>query len=93
MNFNHTEHSMMERLQKIFREVLDNERLRITAETTQTHVPEWDSLAQVALIMAIEKEFQLSFTARETSSMVSVRAIADLIQTKSAQAPGAVSRP
>jgi acyl carrier protein len=77
---------LFERLQTIFREILDNDRLRITAATTQAQTLEWDSLAQVALVMAIENEFQVSFTAREASTLVSVRAIADLIEAKNLQA-------
>jgi acyl carrier protein len=85
MNSNNATNNLMDRLQRIFREVLDNDRLRITPQTKQTQVPEWDSLAQVALIMAIENEFQVSFTAREASTMVSVHGIIDLIESKTAQ--------
>jgi acyl carrier protein len=83
---------LLERLQTIFREILDNDRLRITPATTQAQILEWDSLAQVALVMAIENEFQVSFTAREASTLFSVRAIADLIEAKTIQAQETANR-
>jgi acyl carrier protein len=83
---------LLERLQRIFREILDNDRLRITTATTQAQTLEWDSLAQVALVMAIENEFQVSFTAREASALVSIRAITDLIEAKTLQAQETANR-
>ena len=86
MTFANTQQKMLDQLQQIFREVMDKCDLRITAETRQAQLLEWDSLAQVSLIMAIEKEFDVYFTAKEASGLVSVRAIVDLIEAKTSQA-------
>jgi acyl carrier protein len=78
-----TESEMLERLQLIFRDVMDSDKLRITTGTTQFQVPQWDSMAQIALVMAIEQEFKVRFTAREASELLSVKAIMSLIEAKS----------
>jgi len=74
--------AIFERLQRIFQEVLEKDSLRMTAETTPPQVPGWDSLAQIALIASIEKEFAVRFSAREAGGLVSVGAIAALIEAK-----------
>ena len=79
---NLTQAETLDRLQEIFRDVLDRPSLRITPDTAQAHLPEWDSMAQVHLILSIEQEFRLRLTAREASEMVSVGAILDLIVAK-----------
>lgn len=80
---NATETEILDRLRRIFREVLEQDALRIGPETTQSQVAEWDSLAQVSLILSIESEFGLCFTAREASELLSVKAMMILIQAKS----------
>ncbi|MGD0548840.1 MAG: acyl carrier protein [Terracidiphilus sp.] len=77
-----TSTGIFERLQRIFQEVLEKDSLRITLGTTPMQVPEWDSLAQIALMAAIEKEFAVHFSAREAGGLVSVGAIVALIETK-----------
>ena len=79
---NATETEILDRLQRIFREVLERNALEIGPETTQSQVPEWDSLAQVSLIMAIESEFGLRFSAREAGELLSVNRMMSLIRTK-----------
>ena len=80
------EHGLLERLQGVFRETLDDRSLKITKETAQADISEWDSMFQITLIMAIEKQFDVRLTAREASQLVSVRAILDFLKAKNAQA-------
>lgn len=77
-----SEHDTFDRLQRVFRETLDRDRMRITLETTQQHTPEWDSMAQVNLIMSIEQEFDVQFTSREIGELTSVAAIVRLLDQK-----------
>jgi acyl carrier protein len=56
----------------IMRDVLDNEAIQVTPETTAKQVPEWDSLSHVQLVVAIEKHFKIRFTARELSGFRNV---------------------
>jgi acyl carrier protein len=56
----------------IMRDVLDNDQLQVSAETTAKQVPEWDSLAHVQLVAAIERHFKIRFTARELNGFRNV---------------------
>jgi acyl carrier protein len=76
---------LLERVQRVFHDALDDDSLEITKATTQAHLPEWDSMFQVTLTLAIEKEFGVRFSAKDASQLVSVQAILDLLETKNVQ--------
>jgi acyl carrier protein len=77
--------SLLERVQRVFHEALDDDSLEITKDTRQADLQEWDSLFQITLILAIEKEFGVRFGAKDASQLVSVHAILDLLETKNVQ--------
>jgi acyl carrier protein len=77
---------LFERVQRVFRETLDDNSLRITKDTTQIDLSEWDSKFQVTLIMAIENEFDVRLSAKDASQLVSVCAILDLLESKGLEA-------
>ncbi|MAI78968.1 MAG: hypothetical protein CL917_08510 [Deltaproteobacteria bacterium] len=56
-------------LQSVFREVFDADDLCIDRATTATDVEGWDSMAQINLIVAVEKHFSVKFPAAELSEM------------------------
>lgn len=56
---------VLSKVQEIFRDVLDNEEIELTFDTVADDVEEWDSLSHIQLIVAIEKYFDLKFTAKE----------------------------
>jgi len=56
---------ILKRVNGIFCDVLDNEELVLTEETTADDVEEWDSLSHIQLIVAIEKSFGVKFTSKE----------------------------
>ena len=53
--------SVAERLQEIFRTVMEDDQLVLTDDLTVERVPAWDSVAQVSLMFTIESEFGLQF--------------------------------
>ncbi len=70
------------KLQEIFRDVLDNEEIVLTELTCANDIDEWDSLANVQLIVAIEREFGIRFTSLEIPSWKNVGDMVDCIQSK-----------
>ena len=73
---------MKEKLQEIFRDIFDDEELVITEEMTAADIEDWDSLAQINLIIAIEKEFRIKFNLEEVSKLKNIGEMLDLIKLK-----------
>jgi acyl carrier protein len=53
--------SVDEKLQDIFRTVMEDDDLVLTDDLTAAGVPAWDSVAHVSLMFSIESEFGLQF--------------------------------
>jgi len=73
---------VLARVQEIFRDILDEESIILTSETTANDVDEWDSLSHIQLIVAIEKSFKIKFTSREILSWKDVGEMVDNINAK-----------
>lgn len=70
------------RLQQVFREVFDDDEIEISDETTARDIPEWDSLAHVSLIVAVETAFKTRFTSAEVNGLKNVGELRRLIERK-----------
>ena len=70
-------------LQTIFRDVLDNDDIKLTEQTTAKDVEEWDSLTNIQLIVAVEKFYKIKFSTPEISSW---KNIGDLMTSIAAKA-------
>jgi len=70
------------RLQDIFRDVFDDDVLTILRATHAGDIPNWDSLAQISLVVAIEKEFGITLSLEEMAGLKDVSNMLDLIQRK-----------
>ena len=56
-------------LQDLFRRVFDDDELVIDAATSAADIDGWDSMAHINLIVAIEKQFGVSFSAGELAAL------------------------
>lgn len=56
---------------------LQVERARVTAETSSATLHEWDSLAHLQVLLAVEKRFHVRFETAEMPSLASVRHLAE----------------
>jgi len=70
------------KLSDIFHDVFDDESIVLTPQLTADDVDEWDSLAHVRLVLAVEKKFGLKFSAAEVGRLKNVGEFAALIQAK-----------
>ena len=74
--------NVLPRLQEIFQEVFDQPQLSVTAATTARDVQGWDSLTNINLIFAIEREFGIKFALGEIQELNNVGEMAVLIDQK-----------
>lgn len=59
-------------LESIFRDTLDNEDIVLTETTSAADIDEWDSLANVQLVVEIESELGIRFNSEEITSWQNV---------------------
>lgn len=67
------------RLNAVFRDVFDDDRIKVTAATTADDIEDWDSIEHINLIGAVEDEFGLRFKMGEVSGMKNVGDMAAII--------------
>jgi len=77
-----TKDEILARVNTIFRDVLENDKLVIKKETTGDDVEEWDSLTHLQLVIAIEKHFKIRFTSSEIINFSNVGEMCDGILAK-----------
>lgn len=77
--------TIIHELQPIFRDVLDQPHLSLTAASNASNVEDWDSLAHVNLVVAIEKQYKVKFALGELQDLKNVGDMAQLIQKKLAK--------
>ena len=72
------------RLEEIFRQVLQLGSGQNVTELNQADVPEWDSLAHVSLVLAIENEFDVQVDASDAVELTSFDAVARFLESHGA---------
>lgn len=70
-------------IQNVFRDIIDEDDLLITENSTSSDVEGWDSLTHIHLVVNIEKSFNVKFSASEISSWANIGQIVDSIILKS----------
>ena len=66
----------------IFREVIEDSTLVIKYDTNSDAVDEWDSLINIELIIAIEKEFDITFDLSQFYKFKNVGQMCEWIKTQ-----------
>ena len=73
---------VFDRLNRVFRDVFDDETIRVTPNTTADDIDDWDSLEHITLISAVEREFRMKFKLGEISSMKNVGEMARIVMER-----------
>lgn len=73
---------IFEKLTEIFQDVMDNDEIEVTDTTCADDIEEWDSLAQIQLVVAIEKAFGIKFNSKEITTWQNVGEMVDSVMSK-----------
>lgn len=74
--------NILDELTLLFQEYFDDESIILSTQTTSNDIDEWDSLAQVGLILSIEKKFGIKFSGRDVEGLANVGEMIDVIRAK-----------
>ncbi len=77
---------VLDKLQPVFRDVLDDGSLTVTRNSNAANVQNWDSLAHINLISAVEHDFKVKFALGELQDLKNVGDLVDLILKKNGSA-------
>ena len=69
--------SKLEKIQEIFRDVLDDETLVVEDTFSQKDCEDWDSVAMVQIVLAVESEFGVKFA---TGEVAGIHSVADILK-------------
>jgi acyl carrier protein len=69
-------------LTEVFRDTFDEPELIIRPETTAKDVPDWDSLAHIQLLVAVERAFGMRFNTGEVAGLNNVGEMVQLIEQR-----------
>ena len=67
---------------EIFQNVFSDPQLSVTTDTSASDIAEWDSLAQITLLMSMEQTFEIQFSLDEVEDLQNVGEIVELILAK-----------
>ena len=70
---------VFERLNHVFRDVFDDDKITVYDSMTANDIEVWDSLTHIALISEVEDAFDIHFEMRDVTKMKNVGEMADKI--------------
>ena len=73
---------ILKKIQPIFCKVFSNEKLKIDYDTSPDTITQWDSLAQINLVIGIEKLINIKFNVSELANPKNVGEMIDIIIAK-----------
>ncbi len=66
------EKKILEKLEKVFQIIFDDHNLKLSKSMTAEDIEEWDSLNQIKIILACEKEFSVKLNVREINNFSNI---------------------
>ena len=77
-----TREEIFAQLNIIFRKIFDDESIVLTDSTSSADIEDWDSLAQINIITAVQEKFGAKFNILELNSVKNVGELADMLLRK-----------
>ena len=73
---------ILKKIKPIFLKVFNNKKINISFKSSAASVKNWDSLAQITIILNIERMFKIKFKVSEIAELRNVGEMIDLIIKK-----------
>lgn len=70
------------RLEDVFRQVFDNDQLRLRDDMTAPDIEGWDSVAHINLMFGIEQAFGIRFKGNELADMKNIGELKQFLSGK-----------
>ena len=70
---------VLKKLEEIFRDIFDDEKIRLDEQTALVDIENWDSLQNIHVLVAIEVEFGLRISVEEAASLETIGQMLDVI--------------
>jgi acyl carrier protein len=77
-----TREEILAQVTDLLRDLLDNDALELTFETSAGEVDGWDSVTHVSLLVAVQQHFGVKFRTAELEGLRNVGHLVDLIHTR-----------
>ena len=65
---------------EIFQDILDVKKGTVSLKTTSSDIDQWDSVATVNIIVALEEEFRIKFKLEDIQTVETVQDFVELVQ-------------
>lgn len=72
-------------LTSVFRQVLEDDTIQLTPQTTADDIEGWDSMNHIFIVVELEKRFGVKFQAAEMEELKNVGELTSLIKEKLAK--------
>jgi acyl carrier protein len=79
---NMTNEQVLAQVNRIMCDTFNNQAIRLNYESSAKDVAQWDSLAHIELVVAVEKHFKIRFNFNELQKFNNVGEMCDNILTK-----------
>lgn len=73
---------IFEKIEELFIDLLDDEDIRISEETSMENLEEWDSLFHMTLMASLGEDFSIELTTEDIVKAKDVKAIIDIVTEK-----------
>jgi len=70
---------ILEKINQIFKKVFDDDQIAVGYSSSAMDIDEWDSLNNIQIIIAVEKEFKIRFQSSEIRGWNNVGEMCDAI--------------
>ncbi|MCQ2425996.1 MAG: acyl carrier protein [Lachnospiraceae bacterium] len=77
-----TRTAVYEKLNKVFRDVFDDDSITVNDATTANDIEDWDSLEHINLMTSVQKAFKVKLTMGEISGLKNVGELVDILEKR-----------